>query len=196
MARHRKTDAETAVSRAMIAFWKTGFHALGTRELERETGITRFSLQTTYGGKKALFLTALDAYIRMLAEILAPAMNTGDLEGLARWFEARPVPDEMVEMMANGCFLVNSIIEFPRDDAEVNARAEKFFAILRHHFTDTLAGLAKSGHLKPGLVQADLVEVLMAFTTALNVNAKSAAANTNGKAQSNAMAATIRSWAA
>ncbi|MBV1933634.1 MAG: TetR/AcrR family transcriptional regulator [Parvibaculaceae bacterium] len=60
MSRSRKVAPEEAVQAAMEAFWKHGYHELGTRQLEEETGITRFTLQTTYGGKKKLFLNALD----------------------------------------------------------------------------------------------------------------------------------------
>jgi len=195
MARKRKTDADSAVPAAMMAFWKSGFHALGTRQLEDETGITRFSLQTSYGGKKHLFLIALDTYIDLLESHLLQQMHTGTLEGLARFFEHRPIPQDMTHMTCNGCLMVNSIVEFPRDDTSVNARAERFFDLLRGSFRSALKDLQTRQQIRCDLDPQVLAELLVSLTLSINLGNKSAAANTNLPAQTAAIGSLIRSWA-
>ena len=84
MARTRNIEEEPALAAAVAAFWQHGYGVLGTRQLEAETGITRFTLQKSYGGKMALFGKALDAYLDQMESDLMPLMADGTLEGLAR----------------------------------------------------------------------------------------------------------------
>lgn len=70
----------------MARVWTHGFSSLGTRQIEEETGITRFTLQMTYGGKMKLFLTALDAYLDMFERSALLNTTDGGLGGIARFF--------------------------------------------------------------------------------------------------------------
>ena len=68
MARAKSYDREVAVEAAMLAFWRKGYGALGVREIESETSINRFALQTDFGGKQGLFLEALQKYLAISDE--------------------------------------------------------------------------------------------------------------------------------
>ena len=92
MARSRKVEPEAALQAAMTAFWQHGYCDLGTRQIEEETGITRFTLQTAYGGKMPLFLKTLDTYLDLFENFTKLDSAHGNLEVLATWFEARVDP--------------------------------------------------------------------------------------------------------
>ena len=89
LARLRKTEPEVAVQATQALFWEYGYAGLGTRQIEDETGLTRFILQTAYGGKKALFLQAVDAYLDSMETAFLPDADSGSLEALAIWFKSR-----------------------------------------------------------------------------------------------------------
>ena len=58
MARKRNTDHDSAVTAALDLFWCQGYGA-STREIESKTGLTRFTLQTAYGGKEGFYLSTV-----------------------------------------------------------------------------------------------------------------------------------------
>lgn len=195
MARARKVDAETALGAAVLAFWQTGFHSLGTRQMEEETGITRFSLQTAYGGKRVLFLKALDAYLDRFEAEMLPGMADGTLDGLARWFEVRCMRECAFEGSQWGCLMINSIVEFGGSDADVVLRSDRFYAMLRSGFRDALERIKENGEVSQTLDVAGSAEVLMTASIGLNVVIRSAADVEAGQPMAACIAAMVRGWA-
>lgn len=194
MARQKKTDPQTALMAAMMLFWREGYHGLGTRQLEQETGLTRFTLQTSYGGKKVLFLKALDTYLDMFDEVLLPPLRKGTLDDIARWMEARPIPREMHDQLCNGCLMINSITEFGRGDEEINARAERFYGMIRSAFVEGLTAACRNGDLPEDFDVAGAAEILLGCTVALNIALKSAAPGAGAPALAAASGALVRGW--
>ncbi|WP_412565567.1 TetR/AcrR family transcriptional regulator [Thalassobius sp. MITS945101] len=194
MARPKKTDPDAALMAAMLLFWREGYHALGTRQIEEETGITRFTLQTSYGGKKALFLKALDHYLDMFDKHLAPAMQTGKLDGLSAWLQDLPAPEALRPQLCHGCLMINSILAFPRSDEEVNLRAARYFTQLRAAFATALQQARDSGELAPDFDCAIGAEVLLALSMSRNITNKSAAENAAPQTVGIAAATLIDSW--
>jgi len=195
MARLKKVSDDLALQAAIKLFWEMGFFGLGTRQLEAETGITRFTLQTTYGGKKALFLSALDAYLDMFDAYVEASFEAISLEDLALWLEQRPVPEPMQDSVHQGCLMVNSILEFPRDDKDVTERAARFYDMMRRHFRQALTNIQSN---QSGLAEdfdiSQAVEMLLAAVIAQNVSNKTNATNADPKAMMQAAGAMVRGW--
>ena len=194
MSRAKKVDPEAALMAALLLFWKEGYHGLGTRQLEQETGLTRFTLQTSYGGKKALFLLALDHYLDLFESHLAAPMQTGRLDDIAAWLQHVPVPEQVRPALCNGCLMINSILEFPRDDADVNLRAERYFDLIRGAFQTALHAARNQGELAEDFDCSMGAQMLFAFAVTRNITNKSAAPNAAPHAVAQAAAALIDSW--
>ena len=195
MSRARKIGAEQAIEASMVMFWRQGFHNSGTRQLEAETGITRFSLQTSYGGKLSLFLSALDAYLDRFEIGMLPSLAGCSLETLATWFEARCDPSAFPAEGAYGCLMINSLIEFAGQEPLVNTRAERFYAMLRASFSEVLNGTKKSGALPPDFDVGAQVEVLISASIGLNVVIRSSSETEEARSMANGIAALVRGWA-
>lgn len=194
MARHRNTDPKKALQSAQRLFWKHGYGGLGTRQLEEETGITRFTLQTSYGGKKPLFLQTLTAYLDAMESIFLPDASSGDLEALAAWFEFRASSKFLPGVGCNGCLMLNSIVEFRGQDAEVNQKAERFFSMLHDRFKDLLETARKYDSLDPDVDIDAMVEILFGISLSMNVIIRAASDNVAAKPLALATAAMIRGW--
>jgi len=194
MSRLKKIDPEAAVQAAMALFWQHGYHGLGTRQLEEETGITRFTLQTSYGGKKSLFLMALDKYLDLFENHVSPSMTDGKLDTIAAWFEKRSEPRMLANIACYGCFLLNSTVEFAAGDEDVNLRAERFFNIMRSGFYEALCAAKEKGNLPPDFDVATMAEVLLSGAIGLNIIIRAAASNSAGKDMANAIASMVRGW--
>lgn len=194
MSRSRKVEPEAALQSAMSVFWKHGYCSLGTRQIEDETGITRFTLQTTYGGKMSLFLTVLDAYLDLLESFARPDCTNGNLEGLATWFETRTNSNVMPDISCYGCLMLNAIIEFSAESPEINLRAERYFNMLRNAFKTCLEAAKNNDTLPNDFDINAKAEVLVGIALSLNVVIRAATDNTAGQFMAASAATMIRDW--
>lgn len=116
----KQFDADEVLDKAMQAFWAHGYEATSMQDLVDRTGINRGSLYATYGGKRALFLSALRAYgERMCKQMLTELEDSHPpREAIGRLFEtfAAQVPDGRP---ARGCFLTNTALELAAHDTEI-----------------------------------------------------------------------------
>lgn len=195
MSRSRKVEPEAAVKAAMALFWTEGFSNLGTRQIEEETGITRFTLQTTYGGKMNLFLTALDAYLDTFERSELMSALDGDVENIALFFETRGNPDAMPEIACQGCFMLNSMIEFSSQDPRVNQRADRYFELLRHGFRSALERSKSQGTLSRELDEHSRTEVLLSAALGLNAVIRASKDDKAGAVMAASIATMVRNWA-
>src|SRR5229473_2674978 len=64
MARPKEFDRDVAVARAMSVFWSKGYAATSTDDLLQAMKIGRQSMYDTFGGKRRLYIEALERYQR------------------------------------------------------------------------------------------------------------------------------------
>ncbi len=188
MARARKTSDEDVIIAARALFWQHGYGAVGTRQIEQETGLTRFTLQTVYKGKMALFLKVLDSYLDMIeAQFLQSDAAVG-LPSLIDWFSRRSDPDRMPEVARFGCLMMNAVIEFHGDEAEIDKRTQRYFQMV----TAFLLGHLE-GHVRNPKAKAD---VLAAATLGLNAVIRASGDMAAGQGISASIVAMIEEWGA
>ena len=194
MSRSRKVEPEAAVNAAMALFWTHGFAGLGTRQIEEETGITRFTLQTTYGGKMKLYQTALDAYLDSFEN--SDLMNNveGDLESIATFFEMRGNSNAMPNIASQGCFMLNSMIEFSSSDPEINLRADRYFRMLRQWFGSALERSRENGSLHLDLHIREMTEILLSTALGLNTIIRAKGNHGAGEKMAVSIARMVRTW--
>jgi TetR/AcrR family transcriptional repressor of nem operon len=128
MARPRRFDPDEVIDRSMREFWERGYRDTSVDDLVEATGVRPGSLYNAFpGGKRGLFLRALDRYSKLVVPQKLGALEDPGA-GLA---ELRGYFDGLVEDLATregrmGCLMVNSAIELAAEDSEVGA-------IVRNH---------------------------------------------------------------
>ncbi|MEP6066197.1 MAG: hypothetical protein ABJ246_10195 [Paracoccaceae bacterium] len=138
---------------------------MSTRDLEKRSGITKFSLQTKYGGKKALFLMALDLYLDELLPWIDRSVSQG---GIADFFRMRADDTRMPEQGRFGCLMVNALSEFGATDPEVSGRSNRYFEALRRAFKSELLKRRDQGDLDVSFEMELEVERLVVSMIGLN----------------------------
>ena len=179
MPRARKSDGETALRAAGLAFMECGYSGMSTRDLEKRSGITKFSLQTKYGGKKALFLMALDLYLDELIPWIDLSMSQ---DGIVGFFRMRADDTRMPEQGRFGCLMVNAFTEFGSTDPEISTRSNRYFEALRSAFKSELLRRRDDGDLDTSVeieLEAErLVVSMIGLNSAIRTyGSNSAAAN-------------------
>jgi TetR/AcrR family transcriptional repressor of nem operon len=194
MGRERKIAHQAALDAAQSLFWQEGYSGVSTRQIEEQTGLTRFTIQTSYGGKKELFLKTLDNYLDNTFARFLPRPTSDVLTALAVWFESFTGPDHLPAVTDQGCLLVNTITEFERGDLKPDQRIEDYFVALRSCFGDALKKGIELGEVDPKLDVAEKTELLVATVLGLNMMIRAGTEATAGRAMSTSIADMIREW--
>jgi TetR/AcrR family transcriptional repressor of nem operon len=117
VARTKEFDPDAALRAALELFWERGYEATSMADLVEHMGVARASIYATFGGKRALYLKALDRY----GELTGPELLTG----LSRPGPVLPAVRALVERYAReaggdggrrGCFVVNTAVELAPHD--------------------------------------------------------------------------------
>jgi TetR/AcrR family transcriptional repressor of nem operon len=120
MARPREFDVETAVEKAMNAFWTHGYHGTSLPDLLSAMEITRGSLYKAFGSKKALFIRALNLYDDLHVKPAEVSLRDKTLSGekrLAKVF--RGAIDAVQNGDRRGCLLCNTSAGAASNDDEI-----------------------------------------------------------------------------
>lgn len=192
MARSRKLDSEAALHAAGLAFMECGYAGMSTRDLEDRSGITRFTLQTTYGGKKALFLMALDHYLDDLLPWISSSMEGGGIAGIAEFFRMRADDKQMPAQGRFGCLMVNALTEFGATDPEIAVRSKRYFETLRSAFENAFLEARSDGTLLETVDIATEAEGLLASILGLNVFIRTSGSNSAGAEMAAGIAASVQ----
>ncbi len=148
MARPREFDIDDVLERAMQAFWAKGYEMTSLDELCDATGLSRSSLYSSFGDKRALLVQALARY-----EIQAEARITAAL--------ARPLPiREAIAALLNefitqilagpgrrGCFIGNCLAELARHDRQALAQTRRSLERIETAFCEAFTRAQARGEL-------------------------------------------------
>jgi TetR/AcrR family transcriptional repressor of nem operon len=175
VARSKEFDPDVALLAALELFWEGGYEATSMADLVARLGIARASIYATFGGKRQLYLAALDRY----GELLHPSL----LAGLSQPGAALPAVRELVERFAaeaagderrRGCFVVNTAVELAPHDADATRRVQASWDYLETALTTALLRARAQGELPASKDPRALARCLLVFLQGLRVMGKAA----------------------
>ena len=148
MGRPREFDPDDVLERALNVFWAKGFDATSLDDLCEATGLGRSSLYAAFGGKRSLYLRALDRYengaVRRITAAVKGANSTR--AGIAAFVE-RIIADVVAGPGRRGCFIGNCAAELARTDKKTAARVRQSLARIETTFRSALEQARKKGEL-------------------------------------------------
>jgi TetR/AcrR family transcriptional repressor of nem operon len=163
MARPRQFDPDEVVDRSMREFWERGYRDTSVDHLVEATGVQPGSLYNAFpGGKRGLFLKALDRYSKLVVPEKLGALES-EGAGLA---ELRAYFDGLVDDLTTpegrmGCLMVNSTVELAAEDSEVGAIVRSHMRRLERNAERALRNAQRRGeipeHLDPQAKAAQLM---------------------------------------
>jgi len=146
--RTKEFEPAAALDRAMEQFWRHGYRDTGLDDLVRRTEASRYGLYTTFGGKRDLFLGALERYSQavmdpMIGPLEAPRASAPEIRGffdrvlgLIRRFDDR-----------RGCLMCNTAFERGPVDPAAARRVRRHFDRVRRLLAQALANARRDGAL-------------------------------------------------
>lgn len=119
-------DIDEAVDSAMQVFWAKGYDSSSLSDLIKATGVNKGSFYNAFGSKKKLFTMALLKYEReQRKEILAGFTALADpINAIAKLFDEL-IAQSHTDSEKKGCFLVNTALDLPNHDADIQELVKK-----------------------------------------------------------------------
>ena len=166
--RPRAFDTDRAVEQATALFWRRGYRATTTRELEGALGIAPSSLYHAFGSKADLLDAALARYLeRLEEELLGPLRSGPDGLGAVDAFFAS-LCAWLVADDTRGCLIGRMMSEGPEPEPDVAGRLRAYLEDLRAALGAALARAAVAGEVRPGDAEAR-VSLLVGAVLGLNL---------------------------
>ncbi|MGH0032561.1 MAG: TetR/AcrR family transcriptional regulator [Myxococcota bacterium] len=170
--RPREFDEGEALERAMQLFWSRGYESTRLTDLLAEMGISRQSLYSTFGNKRALFLRTIDHYretqlsaaLKLLAREGPPLDNVRAVIGFFHQLAG--------DARCRGCLVANALVEVAPHDPEIALVLSDTLELLQQRIESALDQARQRGDLPPGRSPRTLSQALTNAMLGLAVSGK------------------------
>jgi AcrR family transcriptional regulator len=175
--RPRAFDPDTALARAVDAFWDAGFAATSLDDLTEATGMNRPSLYGAFGDKQALYRKAFDSYLDRTRAALAAAF-TGDQPLRAC---LRLIYDTAIAIYLSGdngprgCFIIGTAVALAVTDPNVRAALADVLREIDGGFRARIARAQRDGEISADADPAKLAKLASATLYSLTIHARAGA---------------------
>ena len=139
MARKKEYNEAVVVEKAMHLFWRNGYGTTSMQMLEKEMGINKFSIYSSFGNKNGLFLESLKSYKRKVNSIFEEFKNSNKgIEDIKDFFY-NSVRICTINGNQKGCLFTNTYNEFSeKEDDQIKEQMNSFMSNLKELFIDKL----------------------------------------------------------
>ena len=174
MARSQE-ERQTALETAADIFRQHGYDNCSIEDVVLATGFNRYALYQEFGGKRDLFLNALDAYCKNRRQLFAAALegeNADPLAAIITIFEFRI--EENAQHKA-GCLLFDIAPELVRDDKGIAERIDQYLDLVEAMHVKALELAQSRGELNPSITPAEGGALMRTFLVGLGSQMNSGA---------------------
>ena len=168
-------DTDDVIARAINVFWHKGYAAASMADLTKAMGINKGSLYNAFGSKKKLFVRALQQYDRdrtqrTLNKMLAKKAPLDAINGLFDHVISHNCsnPDN------KGCLLVNTALELPHHDADIQGMVIKSLDNLKDFFEQNIIRGQSDGSIPVHINPQTTAHVLRSLIVGLQVLSRGA----------------------
>lgn len=111
MSRKKNYTKDEVLEKAMNIFWKNGYETTSMQLLEKEMGINKFSIYSSFGSKSRLLQESIKCYAKKLNTIVEKLQNTpGGVKAIKQYFYDF-IQFSQENNMQKGCFITNTANE-------------------------------------------------------------------------------------
>ena len=139
MARRKQYIETEVIDKAMNLFWRNGYETTSMQMLEKEMGINKFSIYSSFGSKNGVFLKSLDCYKKKLNTLLSKlrASELG-IEAIREYFYDFVAFSKETEF-GKGCLIANTANEIGVEaDKKIKDVLNLYTTEVRQVFLDSL----------------------------------------------------------
>ncbi len=178
MPRYKEFDPEACLEQVMHLFWYKGYQNTSMADLVQRSGVQRYGLYETFGGKQELFQRALDLYLSTVISqrllMFERKQPDPSLVEIKRFFQ------QFIEYLDHpsstlGCLICNTAIEVSSHDEIVVSQVQQYFSRLRQGFARALNTAKQNGEIAEDADISQVTEFLVGSVLGLTTYARSPA---------------------
>lgn len=168
MARSKEFDPEVALEKALELFWERGYEGTSMADLVAHLGIARASIYGTFGGKRELYLKALELYLARF-DVVEQLSQPGPALPALRAFLDGYVAECLADELRRGCMVVNTAVEFGSRDAVVSRKIAASWTELETVMAAALVRARAQGEIPAGKDPHALARFLLVLLQGVRV---------------------------
>lgn len=170
MARPQAFNEEDVLESAMQVFWRQGYANTTVKDLTDATHLQPGSIYAAFKNKRNLFLMSIDYYFEHLYSALSCILQSEEapLKRIRKFFDYI-LDKQNSDQELKSCLLVNTLLEIPPEDSEINQRVNAMFIKIENEFSDVLKLAQKDGSLITGGRPEAIAKMLMSGIFGLQV---------------------------
>lgn len=174
MPRYKEFNEDEVLKKAMLLFWKKGYHSTSIKDLIKHLNISNASIYNTFGGKKQLFDRALKRYRDDNLEGMNKFLKTQtDARSALRKIFVKVILEDQTDVDCKGCFIVNTTTEMIPEDNKIKASMHVHRKLVEGHLQSILQMGVEKGQIDKDKDIRTLSKLLYTFLNGLRVNGKS-----------------------
>jgi AcrR family transcriptional regulator len=139
MARKKEYIEVEVIEKAMNLFWRNGYQTTSMQMLEKEMGINKFSIYSSFGSKNGVFIESLKCYKQKLNKLMSKLKaSSNGISGIKEYFYDFIEFSKETEI-AKGCLVTNTANELGEGaDQKIKVVLTNFTNDVRNLFSDIL----------------------------------------------------------
>ena len=139
MPRTKNYNEQEVIEKAMNLFWRNGYETTSMQMLEKEMGINKFSIYSSFGNKNGVFLKSITCYKQKLYQLINTLKNSSNgIIGIKQYFYDFIEFSKETER-GKGCLITNTANEIGDDaDQQIKEVLSKFTEDVKQVFADSL----------------------------------------------------------
>jgi len=139
MPRTKQYNEQEVIDKAMNLFWRNGYETTSMQMLEKEMGINKFSIYSSFGSKNGVFLESLKRYKTKLNTLLVKLEKSDSgILGIKQYFYDFVQFSKETEF-GKGCLITNTANEIGENaDIQIKDSLSSFMERVRQVFISVL----------------------------------------------------------
>lgn len=155
-------------------FWRDGYDDTSIADIVAATGVNRYAIYSDFGGKRDLFLAALQNYYNECAAIYIPIVYNEGKSALSRVREMLEVYRDELSRKHEGCLMAQVAVSMARSDVKIQEDVTNYFALILEHMSAPLREAAEQGALNPNLTPEAAAQIVFDAKMSMNLLARAA----------------------
>jgi len=170
MVRPQTFNQEMVLDSAMQLFWRKGYANTSMKDLTKVTKLQPGSLYGAFESKRNLFLLSLDYYFKNVYSSVRIILESNEVPlKRIRLFFNYILNQKNEDKELKSCMLVNTLLEIPPDDLEINHRVRSMFSNIEEKISSVLEQARQNGSLIAGGRPESIAKMLMSGIFGLQV---------------------------
>lgn len=161
MPRIKKYNEQEVIEKAMNLFWRNGYETTSMQMLEKEMGINKFSIYSSFGSKNGVFLESLKCYKQKLGKLLNKLKDSDNGVLSIKQYFYDFIDFSKETEFGKGCLVTNTANEI-RQDAD--QKIKDYLSQFTEEVKQVFKGILKQDKTKDSIIieqQADYLIISM-----------------------------------